>query len=182
MQKIKLHDKVFRPYILYSDLQKDIARVADEINRDFAGKEDIPVIVSVLNGALVFTAELFTRLDFPCELGAVKLSSYVGTQTSGVVEIKSPFNFEIKDKTIIIVEDIVDTGCTIAKFRQTLLDLGAKDVKVCAMFLKPGSYRFADSIPVDYVAREIGNPFIVGFGLDYDELGRNLRDIYILDE
>ena len=182
MDKIKLHDKTFRPYIPYEEIRPDIVRIADKMNRDFAGTGEIPVMVCVLNGAMIFTAELFTMLHFPCELGAIKLSSYMGTQSTGVVEIKSPISFNVKDRTVIIVEDIVETGYTIEKLKDSLMELGAKEVRVCTMFFKPAAYKFFDSIPIDYVAREIGNPFIVGFGLDYDELGRNLKDIYILDE
>ena len=181
-KKIKLHDKTFRPYIPYEEFSKDIDRVAGELNRDFKYCTDVPIILCILNGAIPFTAEILKRLDFPCELASVKVSSYVGTKSTGVMEIKHPLTCDVKGRRVIIVEDIVDTGYTMDMMKGYLREKGATDSYICTLFFKPESYKFFDSIKIDYKARDIQNQFIVGFGLDYNELGRNTKDIYILDE
>ena len=160
----------------------EIDRVADQLNRDYSGGEDIPIILCTLNGAIMFCAELMKRLTFNCELASIKVSSYVGTQSTGVVEVKQPMTCDVKDRRVIIVEDIVDTGFTMQLLKQFLAGKGARDSKICTLFYKPESFRFKDTIKVDYIGMEIQNQFIVGFGLDYNEVGRNFRDIYILDE
>lgn len=182
MDKIKLYDKTFRPYLRYSDFEKDIQRVADKINSDYKDSEDIPVIICTLNGALPFTADILNRLDFNCELSSIKVSSYNGTETSGVVMVKQPLVADIKGRNVIVMEDIVDTGYTIRFLVDFLYRQGASDVKICTLFFKPESYKFAEELKVDYICRDIQNQFIVGFGLDYNEIGRNSKDIYILDE
>lgn len=182
MDKITLFDKTFRTYIPYDDFIKDIDRVADELNRDFEGCTDIPVILCTLNGAVMFCAELMKRINFPCEFATIKVSSYVGTQSTGVVEVKQPMMCEVNGRRVIIVEDIVDTGFTMQLMKRFLADKGASETRICTLFFKPESFRFKDTIKIDYKARDIQNQFIVGFGLDYNKLGRNLKDIYILDE
>lgn len=182
MEKITLFDKTFRTYIPYEEFVKDIDRVAEELNRDYSDGEGIPIILCTLNGAIMFCAELMKRINFPCELASIKVSSYVGTQTTGVVEVKQPMTCNVRDRRVIIVEDIVDTGFTMQLMKQYLTDKGARDSRICTLFFKPESYKFRDDIKIDYVAREIQNQFIVGFGLDYNEIGRNYKDIYILDE
>lgn len=182
MAKIKVGDKTFRTYIPYEEFSKDIDRVAEQLNKDFTDAPEPPVFLCTLNGAMMFCSEIMKRCNFPMELASIKASSYVGTQTTGVVEIKQALTCDVKDKVVVIVEDIVDSGFTIQMMKQFLAAKGARDTKVCTLFYKPESYRFKGIIPLDYVCREIQNQFIVGFGLDYNELGRNTRDIYILDE
>jgi len=182
MDKIRLHDKTFRPYLLYSEFEKDIARVAGELNRDYRDCEDTPIIICTLNGALPFTADIFCRLNFNCELSSIKVSSYAGTTSTGVVEVKQPLTADVKDRHVIIMEDIVDTGFTMHYLTEFLYKKGAKDVKICTLFFKPEAYKFNGEMKIDYIAREIQNQFIVGYGLDYNEIGRNSKDIYILDE
>lgn len=182
MDRIKLFDKTFRTYITYEEFSKDIDRVAAELERDYAGAGDIPVFLCTLNGAMMFCSELMKRISFHCELASIKVSSYVGTKTTGVVEVKQPLTCDVKGRRVIIVEDIVDTGFTMQLLKQYLAEKGAIDSKICTLFYKPESYKFKDTIKIDYVAREIQNQFIVGFGLDYNEIGRNYKDIYILDE
>ena len=128
----------------------------------------------------MFTAELMKRLDFDCELISMKLSSYDGTQSTGNVREVMGMTGSVKGKRVIVVEDIVDTGNTIVDLKRIVKEKGATDCKICTMLLKPEVYKKA--VKLDYVAMEIPNRFIVGFGLDYNELGRNYRDIYILDE
>lgn len=180
MEKIRLFNKTFKTFIPYNRLEKAIDDVADKINSDFRGCEDVPILLCVLNGSIMFTAELMKRLDFNCQLVSIKLSSYEGTESTGSVKQAMGLTADIKGRRVIIVEDIVDTGNTIVELKRILADAGAAESKVCTLLLKPESYN--KDIPVEYVALEIPNDFIVGFGLDYDELGRNLKDIYVLDE
>lgn len=180
MALIKLKDKVFKPYIPESRILEAVDKVASEINRDYAGKEEIPIVLCVLNGAMVFTAELLKRLSFNCELMSIKLSSYVGTQSTGTVLNILGLTGDVRGRSVIITEDIVDTGNTIIALKEMLLDKGVKDVRICTMLMKPDVYK--KDAKLDYVGMEIANAFIVGHGLDYDELGRNYPDIYIVDE
>ena len=182
VDRITLHDKTFRKYIPYEVFIKDIDRVSAEINRDFKDKNEVPVVVCVLNGALPFTAEILRRLEFPCVLASLRVSSYEGTSTTGEVRILQPLTCDIKDRTVIVVEDIVDSGNTMDALLGYFRGQGAKDTKVCTLFFKEEAFRFQGKFKIDYKARTIQNQFIVGFGLDYDEWGRNLKDIYILDE
>ena len=169
-ESIKIHDKTFKPFLSHEEILKSIDSVAAKINADFAGCEDVPIILCVLNGAIVFTGELLQRLDFNCELVSVKMSSYQGTKSTGTVLNVMGLTADIKGRRVILCEDIVDTGNTIV----------AADVKICTMLFKPDVYDKDEKL--DYVGKAIPNAFIVGFGLDYDELGRNSRDIYVIDE
>ncbi len=180
MEKILLHDKTFRPFIPYSRLEQAIDGVAAKLNEDFKDATDPPQLLCVLNGAVMFTAELMKRLSFPLELISLKLSSYQGTKSSGKVLEVMGLTAPVEGKTVIICEDIVDTGGTIAALKHMLQEKGAKDVRICTMLLKPDVFKARTHL--DYVGMEIPNAFIVGFGLDYDELGRNYKDIYVLDE
>lgn len=181
MDKITLKDKTFKPYIPYATISEHIDGVAGRINADFRGCTDIPVIVCVLNGSIMFTAELMKRLDFNCELVSVKLSSYSGTESTGKVRQVMGMTGSVKGRRVIVVEDIVDTGNTIVELMRLMKEeYGASEVRICTMLLKPEVY--TKDVKLDYVGMEIPNRFIVGFGLDYDELGRNFRDIYILDD
>ena len=164
-KKIHLYDKTFRTFIPNAEIESAIDKVAERLNADFKDSGEIPVILCTLNGAIMFTAELMKRIDFDCELVSMKLSSYSGTRSTGKVRQVMGLTGDISGKTVIIVED---------------REKGAKDCKVCTMLLKPEVYK--KDVILDYVAMEIPNRFIVGFGLDYNELGRNYKDIYILDE
>jgi len=179
-KKVQLGDKSFRPFIPYNELSEAIDNVAEKINNDYRGCTDVPVLLCVLNGAIMFTAELMKRLDFNCELVSLKLSSYEGTQSTGEVRQIMGLSGSVEGKRVLIAEDIVDTGTTITNLTKLLKEKGATEVKVCTMLLKPDVYK--SDIKLDYVAKKIPNDFIVGFGLDYNEIGRNLKDIYVLDE
>ena len=179
MEKVTLYDKTFRKFIPYEKLSAAIDVVAEKINQDFEGCEDIPILLCVLNGSIMYTAELMKRLRFNCQIVSTKLTSYVGTETTGEVKQAMGLTADITGKRVIVVEDIVDSGNTIVALKQILEEKGAKESRICTLLLKPDAYK--KDIPLDYVAMEIPNDFIVGFGLDYDELGRNLKDIYVLD-
>ena len=150
-------------------------------NHDFHDSTDIPVILCVLNGSIPFTGELLQRLDFPLQVVSVKLSSYQGTQSTGTVLNVMGLTSNVRGRRVIICEDIVDTGNTIVALKEMLIDKeGAAEVRIATMLLKPDVYNKPEKL--DYVGMEIPNAFIVGFGLDYNELGRNIRDIYVIDE
>ncbi|MBP3269348.1 MAG: hypoxanthine phosphoribosyltransferase, partial [Bacteroidales bacterium] len=180
MSNIRLHDKSFRPFIEYDKIESAIDKVAAQITSDFKDSKDIPVLLCVLNGSILFTAELMKRLSFKCEIVCVKLSSYVGTRSTGEVRDIIGMTGDVKGKRVIIVEDIIDSGRTIVNLVKMMEDNGATETRICTMLFKPGCYKMDTKI--DYVAMEIPDDFIVGFGLDYDGLGRNIKDIYILDD
>lgn len=180
MAKITLKDKTFRISIPYEKIVEAIDGVAEKINNDFNGCEDIPIILCVLNGSIMFTAELMKRLTFNCQIVSTKLTSYVGTNTTGNVKQAMGLTADIQGRRVIVIEDIVDSGNTIVELKKILEEKGAAESKICTLLLKPDAYK--KDVKLDYVAMEIPNDFIVGFGLDYDELGRNYKDIYVLDE
>ncbi|MDR2291890.1 MAG: hypoxanthine phosphoribosyltransferase [Prevotellaceae bacterium] len=176
MDTITLGDKKFKKYIDYETISKSITILAQKINADMSN-EHIPLIVGVLNGSFMFLADLMKNLDFDCELTFVRVSSYEGTESTGEFCEVLGLNTNIDGRTVILVEDIVDTGNTIIKLHQMLTaNHNPKQIKIASMLLKPNVYK--KPLALDYVAMEIPNDFIVGFGLDYNELGRNLKDIY----
>ena len=167
--------------VLFSEeqLQRRIREMGAEISRDYAGKN--PTMVCILKGAVMFYTDLLRNIDVPLTMDFMAVSSYGNkTKSSGEVEIRKDLSTSIENKHVIIVEDIVDTGNTIVDLMGIVKEKGAKDCKICTMLLKPEVYK--KDVTHDYVAMEIPNKFIVGFGLDYNELGRNYKDIYILDE
>lgn len=180
MNKITLKDKTFRIMLPYEQISEAIDKVAEKLNADFAKSEEPPVLLCVLNGSIMYIAELMKRINFDCNIVSTKLTSYEGTSSTGKVRQALGLTADITGKEVIIVEDIVDTGHTIVALKQILADAGAKTSYVCTLLFKPEAYR--QDVKIDYTAMEIPNKFIVGFGLDYDELGRNYKDIYVLDE
>lgn len=180
MKKIKVYDKTFLPYISYEEISKDIDALAAKLNKEYAGGEDIPILLCVLNGAMLFTGEIMKRLDFECELMSIKLKSYSGSHSTGVIRETMGLTGDVSGRRVIIVEDIVDTGNTMAYLLDMLKDAGVKDTKICTMLFKREVFK--KNFPVDFIAREIPNKFILGFGLDYDERGRCHKDIYILEQ
>ena len=179
MERITIFDKTFRTFIPYDEIMAAIDKVADKMNEDFKDCEDVPVLLCVLNGSIMFTAELMKRLTFNLEIVSIKLSSYEGTSSTGKVREAMGLTSDITGRRVIIVEDIVDTGNTIMELKDIVMRHGASDAKVCTMLLKPEVYK-KDAV-LDYVAMEIPDKFIVGFGLDYNQLGRNNKDIFVLD-
>lgn len=180
MKKVTIKDKTFRVSIPYEELTKAFDQIAEKINDDFRGCEDVPVFLCVLNGSIMFMSELMKRLDFNCQIVSTKLTSYEGTSSTGKVKQAMGLTADLTGRRVIIVEDIVDTGNTIVELKRILEEAGAAESRICTMLLKPDAYK--KDIPLDYVAMEIPNEFIIGFGLDYDELGRNYKDIYTLDK
>lgn len=174
MSTIKLHDKLFEVSIPREQIEQEVKRVANEINNDYKGKR--PLLLGVLNGSFMFVADLMKNLNIECEISFVKLSSYQGTNTTGQVRELLGLSESIEGRDIIVVEDIVDTGITMQKMLETLSQRKPANISIASLFLKPARLK----VPVDvkYNAFEIPDRFIVGYGLDYDGLGRNLPDIY----
>ncbi|MGD0710105.1 MAG: hypoxanthine phosphoribosyltransferase [Bacteroidales bacterium] len=178
MESIKIKDKEFSLSIPAEQINRAVCNIAEKINKEYNGKD--PVFLVILNGAFMFAADLFKELTIQCEVSFVKLASYAGIKTTEVVKTIIGLNEDIRGKSIIIVEDIVDTGNTIEDITESLNKLGPDEVKICTMLFKPGAYR--KNIKIDYIGVEIPNDFIVGHGLDYDGFGRNLTDIYKIVE
>lgn len=176
MDTIRLRDKDFRLFIPEKKIQEAIAEMAVHIKKDVEGKN--PLFVGVLNGAFMFVAELMRQMNGPYEMAFARYSSYQGTNTTGEVHEIMPLTVDVKGRTVILLEDIVDTGYTMKYVMAKLRDQGAADVRLATMLLKPDALK-CDLKP-DYVGLEIPNDFIVGYGLDYDEMGRAYRDIYTI--
>lgn len=179
MPRIHLHDKYFVPYIPNKKIEAAIDRVAERLNRDFKNTNDIPVFVCVMTGSIMFMSSLMQRLNFNCEVDSIRVSSYDGIASTGTVSQTMGLARSVRNRTVIVVEDIVDSGNTIEVLSDLMAEAGAREVRFCTLLLKPDEYH--KDIELDYVAMEIEDKFIVGYGLDYDQLGRNLKDIYILD-
>lgn len=177
MNRVKLWDKEFVISYPANEIKRDIETMAAAINRDM-GSEEKPLFISVLNGSFIFTADFIRLVEFPCEISFVKLASYQGTETTGEVNQLIGLTEKIEGRTVVILEDIVDTGITLGKLVATLKDHNPKDIKIATLLYKPDSYK--GDLKIDYVGKSIPNDFIVGYGLDYDGLGRNLADIYTL--
>lgn len=174
MDRIRLKDKEFARFIPEEEIKAAIARVAECIRADVKGTN--PLFVGILNGAFMFTAELMRQLDEPYEVTFARYSSYKGTCTTGVVREIMPVQADIKGRTLILVEDIIDTGFTMRYVMDKLRKEGAADVRLATLLFKPASLK-CDLKP-DYVGIRIPSDFIVGYGLDYDGMGRGYRDIY----
>lgn len=178
MKQIRILDKNFREYLTEETIQKRIDELARQVNRDLAGKE--VVFLGILNGAFLFAADLFRRINFSARISFVKLASYQGTASSGTIKELIGWNEDIKNKTIVVIEDIVDTGNTLERIVDELVIRKAAEVRIAAMLYKPDAY--TKKIPLDYIGFEIPNNFVVGYGLDYDGFGRNLPSVYTLVE
>lgn len=179
MDTIKVLDKTFRPSISAEKIEQAVAAVANKINRDYAGKE--PMFVVILNGAFMFASDLMKHIDLPCTISFVKLSSYSGTSTTGQVRELIGLNADLTNKDVIIIEDIVDTGTTMHGLLPQFKAKGVNSVEICTLLNKQTAREFEDVQP-KYIAIEIPNEFIVGYGLDYDQYGRNLKEIYTLNK
>ena len=173
---IQLHDKKFIKFIPAQQIDEAIAVVAHQLNRDY--KEDPPLILVTLNGAIVFAADLLKQLQFSSVLSCIKLSSYQGTQSTENMKTLIGLNEDITGKRVLIIEDIVDTGKTYETLVNLLNEKGAKEIRIATLTMKPDAYKL--DLPVHYIGINIPDKFVVGRGLDYDGLGRNLNDIYQL--
>lgn len=173
-KQVRLNDKTFRLYKSENEILSAVRQVAHQINEDYIGKR--PLLIPVLNGSFMFASDLIKELMLDCELCFIKAASYVGTSSTGAVNTIIGLNQEVEGRHIIIIEDIVDTGNTLAKILPIFYEQNPASLKVASLLYKPMALK--NDLKIDYVGMEIPNEFIVGYGLDYDGLGRNLRDIY----
>ena len=176
MSRVTILDKTFETSIPEAEILERVKRVAEQINKDMAGKN--PLFLAVLNGSFIFAADLMRFINIPSEISFVKLASYEGTTSTGEIKEVIGLNEDISGRDVIIVEDIVDTGSTMKRMLETLGTRNPRSLHICTLLLKPG--KLAVPLNVEYVAMEIPNDFIVGYGLDYDQQGRSLRYIYTL--
>ena len=176
MKTITLKDKTFGISIPENELLTAIEKVAEKMRKDLEGKN--PIFLVVLNGAFMFAADLMKRVEIPAQMSFIKLSSYSGTNSTGSVNEIIGLNEDVKGRTVVIVEDIVDSGLTMSKMVEILKNKGVSELKIATLFFKPDALKYP--LNLDYVVMPIPNDFIVGYGLDYDGYGRNLRDIYTL--
>jgi hypoxanthine phosphoribosyltransferase len=176
MSAIKVHDKSFETYLSEETIQKRIKEIAAELNKEYAGKKTY--FIAILNGSFMFASDLFKNLDIPAELCFIKLASYKGMKSSGNVVTAIGLDDDLFGKDVVIVEDIVDTGKTLHNFLPKLLHMQPKSLKIVTLLHKSEATEFP--LTLDYVGFDIPNKFVVGYGLDYDGLGRNLKEIYQL--
>lgn len=174
--EVKLDDKVFVPYLDEKKISDAVNSIAATINRDYNGKN--PLFLVVLNGAFLFAADLLRSIELECQVSFVKFSSYSGTSSTGKVKELIGLNENLEGRDVIIVEDIVDTGTTIVQLVDDLKQRKTSSVRIASLLFKPDAYK--KDLTIDYVGLKIPNDFIVGYGLDYNGLGRNLKDIYVI--
>lgn len=176
MSSVKVHNKEFVPYINSIQIEAEVERMAEEINKDYRG--EMPLFVVILNGAFVFAADLFKRINLDAEICFIKLASYKGVKSTGKVITAIGLDAEIYNRHVIILEDIVDTGKTLSQFLPTLEHQHPASLRIAALLHKPSAT--AHKIRIDYLGFTIPDKFVLGYGLDYDGLGRNIKEIYQL--
>jgi len=174
----KLHDKTFVKYMSAAKIQAGVRKLAATLNREYEGKN--PLFVVVLNGSFIFASDLLKRVTVDCDIAFIKVSSYKGVNSTGQIQELIGLDVAVEGRHVVLVEDIVDTGLTIVKVIAKIRAMNAIDVKVAACLLKPDAYQMDE--PIDYVCFRIPNDFVVGYGLDYDGLGRNSADIYKISD
>jgi hypoxanthine phosphoribosyltransferase len=176
MKDIKLHDKTFEIYIPETEIAKIVLNIADQINNSGIEK---PLFIAVLNGSFLFAADVIRKITIPnSEISFVKLASYEGTESTGKVNELIGLNQDLKGRNVIILEDIIDTGNTLTTLTQMIEKKEISSLKIATLIYKPEAY--TKEISIDYIGKSIPNKFVVGYGLDYDEIGRNLPHIYKL--
>ncbi len=173
---VTIGDKHFKPYISSKKMSAAVKKVARSINKEL--KNDVPLFLVVLNGSFMFAADLLKEITIPCEISFIKVASYQGTSSKGNVSELIGLTEELQGRTVVIVEDIVDSGLTIDKLFGILKRKKVKQIKVATALMKPGSYKMKHKI--NYIGLEIANDFVVGYGLDYNGQGRNLKEIHVL--
>ena len=176
--EIKLHDKYFVPFISAQEIDFAIATMAAQVAADFADEK--PVFVGVLNGSFMVVSDFMKHYKAPCEVSFIKMASYEGTTSTNQVKELIGINQGLSGRTVIVIEDIVDTGNTVAELKILFKNKGVKHFKIATLFFKPEAYK--KDIKLDYIGIRIPDKFIVGFGLDYDGLGRNLPEVYQLKD
>jgi len=178
MPVIEVIDKKFQPYLTAVQIDEQVSRLAEEINRDYSGKK--PLFIGILNGSFMFASDLFKLITIDAEISFIKLASYKGTRSTGNVITSIGLDESLKDRHVVIIEDIVDTGKTLSEFLPQLRDQQPASLKIAALLHKPDALQHP--LTIDYLGFNVPNKFLVGYGLDYDGLGRNLKEIYQLVE
>lgn len=173
---VQVHDRYFEPFITEESIQREVTRIAGEMNRDLASKD--PIFLGILNGAFMFASDLYKQLEFPCQITFLKLTSYSGTKSTGSVKQLIGINMELKGRVVVVLEDIVDTGVTLETIIRQLSGFEPAEIIVATFLHKPDAT--VREVKLDYVGIRIPNNFILGYGLDYDGYGRNFREIYQL--
>lgn len=177
MSTIKLHDLNFTPFISEKELSEIVSSLVRKVSADL-GPDEIPIFIGILNGSFLFAADFIRKYTNNCEVSFVKLSSYQGTSSSDIVHELIGINEDLSGRTIVILEDIIDTGTTLHKIYDSFKNKDIKQLKIATLFFKPDVYR--KELPIDYIGKNIEDKFIVGYGLDYNGLGRNLPAVYQL--
>ena len=176
MAVIEVYGKQFQPYLTAAEIDKQIKRVGSEINKDYAGKR--PLFIAILNGSFMFASDLFKELTIEAEICFIKLASYKGTTSTGHVITSIGLDESLKDRHVVVLEDIVDTGKTLSEFLPQLNDHHPASLKIAALLHKPDA--LVHPLKIDYLGFSVPNKFLLGYGLDFDGLGRNLKEIYQL--
>lgn len=171
-------DKQFKAFISEAEIQQIVNRLAADISNDYADGD--LVACPILTGAFMFASDLVRRITVPCEVSFVRYASYSGMSSTGQVKCMLPFPSDIEGRDVLIVEDVIDSGLSMKHMLQAVNALHPRSVKICTLFYKPAAFK--GDYKIDYIGREIGNEFIVGYGLDYDEKGRTLPEVLVLDE
>ena len=178
MSVVQILDKKFKTSIPASEIKERVKAVAERINNDLKDKN--PLFLAVLNGSFIFAADLMREITIPCEISFVKLASYQGTTSTGKITEVIGINEELSGRCVVIVEDIVDTGLTMKRMLETLGTRSPAEIHICTLLVKPDKLQV--DLNIEYAAMKIPNDFIVGYGLDYNQQGRNLPDIYTVVE
>lgn len=178
MDTIKIKDKSFRVFMQETDIKQRVKALAEQMSKDLEGKN--PIFLGVLNGSFIFAADLMREMTIPCEISFVKLASYQGTTSTGKVKEVIGISEDLSGRTVVIVEDIVESGHTMKQMIESLGTRNPASVHICALFFKPE--KLQEELDLDYVAFRIPDDFILGYGLDYDGLGRELKDVYAIVE
>ncbi len=178
MSIVKIKDKTFKTSITEAEIKARVQAVAEQINKDLQGKN--PLFLCVLNGSFIFAADLLREITIPSEISFVKLASYQGTTSTGKVKEVIGLNEDLAGRTVVIVEDIVDTGRTMKQMIESLGTRHPESIHICTLFFKPS--KLQEDVNPEYIAFSIPDDFIVGYGLDYDQQGRGLKDVYTIVE
>lgn len=178
MDTVQINGKTFKIFISEKEIKASVAALARQLSKDLDGKN--PLFLAVLNGSFIFAADLMREMTIPCEISFVKLASYQGTTSTGKVKEVIGINEDLTGRTVVIVEDIVESGQTMQRMKEALGTRLPASVHICSLFVKPE--KLETDLSVEYVAFSIPNHFIVGYGLDYDQQGRQLKDVYVLEE
>ncbi|MGM5629771.1 hypoxanthine phosphoribosyltransferase [Apibacter raozihei] len=178
MKEIKIQDKTFTPFVTSQEIEHAIKRMTNTLYEEY--KDEVPVFLGVLNGVIMFFSDFLKQYEGDCEIGFLQLASYQGTESSGKIKLVTDVTIDITNRHVIILEDIIDTGNTL-EYLYSLLEMKpVKSIKIATLFFKPEVYK--KDLNIDLIGMNIPNKFVVGYGLDYDGLGRNYKDLYQLKE